>query len=81
MATLQGDDVICSQITSEARFDKYSISLGHHDFKEGGLQVASMVRPNRLFTADRSIILYKIGMLNKKKAKEVEEALVRIVRN
>ena len=81
VATLQGDDVICCQITSEARFDNYSINLGNDDFKEGGLQVASMISPNRIFTADKSIISYKVGMLKEKKVKEIEEILVKIFRN
>ncbi len=80
VATLTGDDIICCQITSEARFDEYAIVLNNNDFKEGGLQIASMIRPNRLFTADRSIILYKVGSLKEKKVKEVEEKVVEIVR-
>jgi len=34
VAMLHGDDVICCQITSEARFDNYSINLNNNDFKE-----------------------------------------------
>lgn len=78
VATLSGDDIICCQITSEARFDNYSINLDNNDFKEGGLQVASMIRPNRIFTADRSIISYKAGTLKGKKTKEIEEKVVKI---
>ena len=77
-ATLQGDDIICCQITSEARFDNYSIKLNDNDFKEGGLQLASTIRPNRIFTADRSLISYKAGKLKEKKVKEIENALVKI---
>lgn len=79
VATLIGDDVICCQITSEARFDDYAIILNNPDFKEGNLQQISMIRPNRLFTADRSIISYKAGTLNVKKVKEVESSLLKII--
>ncbi|MBI2146156.1 type II toxin-antitoxin system PemK/MazF family toxin [Candidatus Woesearchaeota archaeon] len=78
VATLQGDDVICCQITSEARFDDYSVTLNNNDFKEGNLHVASMVRPNRIFTADKAIISYSAGKLKEKKIKEIENILVRI---
>ncbi len=78
VATLTGDDVICCQITSEARFDDYSIILQQGDFNEGSLRQVSMIRPNRLFTADRSIILARVGLLKDSKVKEVEEKLVRI---
>lgn len=77
-ASLDGDDVILCQITSEARKDGYSIVLPTADFKEGKLDVNSTIRPNRLFTADKSIILYKAGSLNQKKIKEVEAAIIRI---
>lgn len=53
VATLTGDDLICSQITSESRFDEYALVLENKDFKDGNLQQTSLIRPNRLFTADQ----------------------------
>ena len=78
VAILTGDDIILCQITSEARIDDYSIVLTNKDFKKGKLPVTSMIRPNRLFTADKSIIQYKAGSLSKNKVKEVEEAIIKI---
>lgn len=78
---LEGDDIILCQITSEARFDSYFIALKEEDFKKGSLQQISTIRPNRIFTADRSIISYKVGSLKEKKIKEVEEAVVKIVKS
>ncbi|HDD70562.1 MAG TPA: type II toxin-antitoxin system PemK/MazF family toxin [Candidatus Woesearchaeota archaeon] len=78
VATLQGDDLILCQITSEARRDDYSIILSKKDFMVGNLNLISMIRPNRLFTADKSIILYKIGSIKKPKIKEVENEIIRI---
>ncbi len=77
-ANLEGDDIILCQITSEARVDCYSIVLTKSDFKQGGLNLTSLVRPNRLFTADKSIILYKIGSLKDSKIKEVEKNIIKI---
>jgi len=78
VATLEGDDVILCQITSEARFDRYSIALNNSDFKQGGLRLTSMIRPNRLFTADMSIIRYKAGSLKEKKIREVANKICNI---
>ena len=78
LANLTGDDIIICQITSETRYDIYSILLKNQDFKTGGLNRNSMIRPNKLFTADKSIILYKIGSLRDSKIKEVEEAIIKI---
>lgn len=78
VANLQGDDLILAQITGEARIDNYSIPLVNNDFKQGNLKLTSMIRPNRLFTADKAIILYKAGSLSGSKVKKVEQELVKI---
>ena len=78
MATLQGDDLILCQITSEKRKDNYSIPLNNKNFKKGKLNVPSVIRPNRLFTADKSIINYKLGRLNKEKSFEVQKKIIEI---
>ena len=81
VANLTGDDIILCQITSEARVDDYSIVLTNDEFKEGSLQQISMIRPNKFFTADRSIIAYKVGPLKEKKMKKVEEKIIKIFRS
>lgn len=78
VANLRGDDLILCQITSQAKYDEYSIPLKDSDFRAGKLNLASMIRPNKLFTADKSIILYKIGSLNENKTSEIEKALIKI---
>ncbi len=80
VANLKGDDIILCQITSEARVDDYSMVLTDSDFKKGSLNLTSMIRPNKLFTADKSIVLYKIGYLKESKIKEVETEIVNIFR-
>ena len=78
VANLTGDDQIVAQITSVARTDNYSISLETKDFKNGKLPHSSVIRPNKLFTADKSLIAYKAGSTNDKKLKEIEKTLVNI---
>ncbi|MBU1204140.1 MAG: type II toxin-antitoxin system PemK/MazF family toxin [Nanoarchaeota archaeon] len=79
VAKLEGDDLILCQITSEARTDNYSIILNNKEFKKGSLNLTSIIRPNRLFTADKSIIRYKAGSLREAKIKQVEKALISIL--
>ena len=81
VANLEGEDTILCQITSEARVDDYSLILVDSDFKSGRLNLTSMIRPNRLFTADKSIILYKIGTLKEQKIKEVESGIIKMFQN
>jgi len=79
VATLKGDDIILCQITTESRLDDYSILLENKDFKQKGLNLKSLIRCNKLFTADKSIILYKVGSLKESKIKDVEKELINII--
>jgi mRNA interferase MazF len=61
LADLKGDDIILCQITSQFVKDNYAIALASSDFIKGSLNKLSNIRPNRLFTAEKSIITRKIG--------------------
>ena len=80
VASLKGDDVILCQITSQSLRDQYAISFNDRDFETGSLKQRSNIRPNRLFTADSRIILYRAGNLKKEKVNEVVSEVVKIVR-
>jgi mRNA interferase MazF len=79
VAALAGDDVILCQITSQAVADSYAVPLVDRDFTSGGLRQASSIRPNRLFTAESSIILYRAGAISTAKMQEVRAKLVEIL--
>ena len=79
LAALEGDDVILCQITSQLKSDKYAIVLEENDFKEGTLKKVSNIRPNRLFTADARIILYRAGRVRDEKMKEVISKIVEMI--
>jgi len=79
VATPQGDDVILCQITSQARTDAYSILLEQSDFSSGGLNQTSRVRPNRLFTADEAIVVYRAGRISNDKLSDVIDRLIVIL--
>lgn len=79
LAELDGDDRILCQITSRPLQDKYAIALGDEDFVEGGSKQDSHIRPNRIFTSEKPIILYRAGHLNTGKIQEVIERVVAIL--
>jgi mRNA interferase MazF len=81
ISKLEGDDLILCQITSQSMKDNYALLLDDRDFETGSLNQPSNVRPNRIFTADSHIILYKVGNLTIKKRKEIIEKIVEIIRN
>lgn len=80
IAPLEGDDIILCQITSQTVKDKYSLSLDDTDFETGNLKQPSNLRPNRIFTADSHIILYRIGNLKPEKITQAVEKVVEIIR-
>ena len=80
VSVLEGDDLILSQVTSQFVKDDYAVSIEVKDFEEGGLKQKSNVRPNRLFTADSHIVLYRIGNLKTDKMNEIIEKIIEIVR-
>jgi len=79
VAVLTGDDVILCQITSQTISDSYAVPLSNEDFRTGTLRQDSNIRPNRLFTADSNIILYRAGELIPEKIKDVVAKIVEIV--
>lgn len=80
IGVLEGNDIILCQITSRKRFDKYLIELTDSDLKQGNLNLDSYIRPNRIFTADKSVILYKIGSIKEAKVQEVVDGVIKILK-
>ncbi len=80
LAELEGADLILCQITSRAVSDGYAVSLSDADFVNGGLKHESNIRPNRIFTADNAIVLYRVGSVARAKLTEVVDRVVTILR-
>jgi mRNA interferase MazF len=79
VANLSGDDIIVCQITSKSKSDSLAITLGVHDFISGSLPVDSFIRPNKIFTADKNIILSIAGHLSESKIHDVLNAIITII--
>jgi mRNA interferase MazF len=65
------DDVILSQITSRRYSSSTAMPLDSGSFVDGGLGRASYLRPDKLFTASRSIVLRTMGTLTAEKRTEI----------
>lgn len=79
IATPSGSDIIVCQITSKIHHDSYSIGLDDNDFINGKLNVNSYIRPNKLITIDKKIIIYKAGSIQTSKLKSVIGAIFNIL--
>jgi mRNA interferase MazF len=64
---LPGEDIILCQITSKAKRDSFSVPISASDFLTGSLPLDSFVRPNKLFIADKGLVLSTAGRLSKSK--------------
>jgi mRNA interferase MazF len=62
-ANVEFNNLILCQITSKPYTSKISICLRPTDFATGGLPVISYARPDKLFTADTTIIKKTVGHL------------------
>lgn len=81
LASLKGDDLILCQITSRSISDENAIAIESGDFAKGGLNLPSNIRPNRLFTADRSIVLEVAGQVRTDVFAKAVDAVVAILRS
>ena len=77
---LEGTDAILCQITSKTIKDKYAIPINDTDFSSGSLRQPGNIRPNRLFTADSHIILYRVGSIKLEKLAEIVEKVIEIIK-
>lgn len=78
VASLSGDDLILCQITTQTRTDQYSVPLVATDFERGRLNVDSFIRSSRLFTVERTVVLYTAATVTDAKLREVRTKIIRL---
>ena len=79
LADLLGNDILLCQITSQHTKDIFSVTLLESDFINGALPSQSYIRPSRIFTADKNIILRKAGTVHTSVHKEVIQKIISII--
>ncbi|MCF0061247.1 type II toxin-antitoxin system PemK/MazF family toxin [Dyadobacter chenwenxiniae] len=79
IADLDGSDILLCQITSQNSKDKHAIPLILKDFVSGSLPIDSYIRPARIFTADKSIIVRKAGMVNVAITTKLTQSIIDII--
>lgn len=72
---IAGNDFILCQITRKSFCTFEEILMKNNDFLEGNLKEISYVRFTKLFTANESIISYKIGKIKSEKLYEITKNL------
>lgn len=63
LANVEFGNLVLCQITSKSYTSKIALRIKSEDFVKGNLPVISFVRPDKLFTADATIIKDVVGEL------------------
>jgi mRNA interferase MazF len=74
----RGDCILC-QITSNSFSDHSAVELTMSDFQTGSLHRTSYARPNKVFTANQSLVSSRVGKLNQEAFQAVISALIRLL--
>ncbi|MFH0966835.1 MAG: type II toxin-antitoxin system PemK/MazF family toxin [Methanobacteriota archaeon] len=80
IANVTGNDLILCQITSKYHDDTWSIPLYPSDMNSGILKELSYIRPDKLFTADVSMIQYALGHVQDTITQKVVDMIISIIR-
>jgi mRNA-degrading endonuclease toxin of MazEF toxin-antitoxin module len=75
VAVVDFDNLILCQITSKPYSSTMAIQLSEQDFASGSLPVTSYIRPDKLFTANESIVSTKYGRLKPDRLRETLRVL------
>lgn len=81
LADIEGNDYFMLQITSQNVKDDCAIPLLMTDFQSGSLKKDSNIRPNKIFTLEESLVLYKIGHLTQSKIEECVQKVCNIIQS
>lgn len=73
-----GDIIVC-QITSKRYRSRKAIQLSNNDFKSGSIVITSFIRPDKIATLDRTIIIKTLGVLNSQKLFEIKAAIKKVL--
>ena len=80
LADLPGDDIILCPITSQYSRDSFAVLLTETDFASGSLPAVSFVRPTRIFTADKNIIVRKTVTVKSETKEKVFQRLIDLLK-
>ena len=75
-----GEWILC-QVTSRPYGDARALELDDTSFVSGGLRRTSYARPAKLFTANRDLMVFQAGDLNRATLRKVVDSVVAILRS
>ncbi|MDR2622118.1 MAG: type II toxin-antitoxin system PemK/MazF family toxin [Dysgonamonadaceae bacterium] len=80
LADLRGNDILLCQITSQQSDEKTALLLKAKDFVSGTLSSYSYIRPLRIFTADKTLIIRKAGSISVNLTNQVIDNIISVLK-
>jgi mRNA interferase MazF len=74
------NDFVLCQMTSNPYADRLAIEIKNDDFTRGSLRRTSYARPGKLFTANSSLIVAQVGLLETQRFQSILDAVVDLLR-
>jgi mRNA interferase MazF len=68
---IHNDDVICCAITSIPRNYAGCVPINNSDLESGYLKYESQIKPTKVFTLNKNLIIKSLAILNIEKSKEI----------
>ena len=75
----QSDDIITCGITSNLKESKHSVIIEQKDLESGYLPSASRIKIDKLFTLEKSIVIKRMGKLNKSSFEDVKREFFKLL--
>lgn len=73
------EDIIVVAVTSNLASVRFSIPINNTDLDEGELKVSSLVRPDKIYTLHKDIVVRKFGRVSGKMVGEIKSAITKII--
>lgn len=80
LAEAERGDLVLVQVTSKRYADTDAVELTEASFASGGLDRTSYARPGKLFTANDTLIVREVGVLEAASLRRLTDAVVSIIR-
>ena len=74
----KSDHILC-QITSKPYSSAFAVQIDDNSFQKGSLPIVSYIRPDKIFTADQSVISKKVASLTPGTLNKVKKILATVL--
>lgn len=73
------EDIVTCGITSNLKDSKYSILVDNSNLIEGSIPTKSRIKVDKLFTLEQSIVIKRLGRLNKETFEKVKQEFSNLI--